>query len=81
MELKPLIDGQVRRKLEDTFGSAVAVMIMASATNAAAVPIMDPSREDFLRLVDAVCRDQRVLDMWGKAGAEDAARAWKELVG
>ena len=79
MEIKSLIDEHVRPKLEDSFGKALAMMIFASATNTARVPIIDPDREDFMRLVDAVCADQRVVDMWGKAGAQDAARSWRAL--
>lgn len=80
MEIKALIDAHVKRKLEDSFGKALAMMIVATATNEARVPIIDPTREDFLRLVDAVCCDQRVLDMWGRVAAEDTARAWRALV-
>lgn len=81
MEVKAIIDAHVRAKLEDSFGKAMATFIMASATNAANVPIVEPGREDFLRLVDAVCGDQRVVDMWGRAGAQDAARTWRALLG
>lgn len=79
MGYKELIDAQIRHKLEDSFGKALATLIMMAASNAARVPIIEPTREDYLRLVDAVCRDQRVLDMWGHSGASAAADQWRRL--
>ncbi|HEX9093574.1 MAG TPA: hypothetical protein VF902_06275 [Coriobacteriia bacterium] len=79
MDAKGLIDGHVRTKLEDTFGKAVAMMIMATATTAARVPLMEPSLDEYLRLVDCVCDDPRVQDMWGKAGSQAAREQWRSL--
>lgn len=79
-EPKVLIDQHVVTRLEDSFGKAVALMIMASANRAANVPVMSPSSEDFLRLVDAVCDDQRVVDMWGRAGSQAAREQWRRLL-
>ncbi len=71
---------QLRGKLESSFGKALAMMIMASASNAAGVTTVGLSNDEFLRLADAVSRDQRVVDMWGAAGAADAAEQWRTLV-
>jgi hypothetical protein len=78
--VKELLDGNVRRKLEDSFGPAVAMMILASAHSASRVPVGLRDEDDFLRLCDAICADSRVVGMWGKAGAEQALRQWRGLV-
>lgn len=70
----------LREKLESTFGKAVAMMILASASNTAQVPTTGLSDSEFQRLVDATCRDQRVLDMWGNAEAADVSNQLKQLV-
>ena len=79
MGYKALVEQHVRHRLENTFGKALAIMIIASANIAANVPVMDLDRNDYLRLVEAVCSDQRVIDLWGVAGAADALREWSRL--
>lgn len=81
MDVRSIIDEHVRGKLEDSFGKAVAMMIFASATTSAGVPIIEPGREDYMRLVEAICADPRVVDMWGRTGAQDTARSWRSLAG
>jgi translation initiation factor 2 alpha subunit (eIF-2alpha) len=70
---------QMRRKLEASFGKAMAMMILAAASNSANVSTVAVSAEEFRRLVEVVSRDQRVIDMWGAAGAADAAAQWSGL--
>lgn len=70
---------KVREKLESSFGKALAMMIMASASNQAGVPTIGMSRGQFLALVEALARDQRVVDMWGASGASDALAQWRQL--
>ena len=70
----------LRGKLESSFGKAMAMMILASASNSVGVSTVGITDGDFLRLADAVCRDQRVIDMWGAAGAADTAMQWRQLV-
>lgn len=77
---KALLDQQVKRKLEDSFGAAMALMIIASAHRSTDVPLSVPSMDDFLKLVDAICVDDRVVGMWGRAGADQALRQWQALV-
>lgn len=72
--------GQLRGRLEATFGKALAMMILASASNACGVSTVALTAEEFRRLAAAVARDQRVVDMWGSAGAADAAKQWDALV-
>lgn len=71
---------QLRSKIEATFGKAMAVMIIASASNATGVSPIGISEGDFLRLAESIARDQRVVDMWGVAGASDAMTQWRQLV-
>jgi len=71
---------QLRGKLEATFGKALAMMILISATNASGVPTVGLTPDEFRRLAEAVARDQRVVEMWGSAGAADAAAQWQALV-
>ena len=75
-----IIEVHVVGKLEDAFGKAVALMILASATRQAGVPTSELSHGEFLRLVDAICCDQRCLDMWGEAGAVQVKQQWESLV-
>jgi len=71
---------QLRGKLEASFGKAMAMMIIASASNQAGVSTVGLDPGGFSRLAEAVCRDQRVVDMWGQAGASDVAAQWRQLV-
>ncbi len=71
---------QLRAKLEATFGKGMAVMILASASNAAGVSTIGMTESDFVKLAEAVAADQRVIDMWGVAGAADAYTQWRQLV-
>lgn len=71
---------QLRGKLEATFGKAMAMMILASASNVANVSTVALTPVDFVRLAHAVCADQRVIDMWGAAAAADTERQWSQLV-
>ena len=79
MECQDAID-QLRHRLESSFGKALAMMILASASNETGVSTIGLCSEDFRRLAEAVGRDQRVLDMWGVAGAADATAEWRTLV-
>ena len=79
MEAPNALD-QMRGRLEGSFGKAVAMMILASCCNAAGVSLVGIADDEFRRLVDVVSHDQRVVDMWGAAGAADAAVQWRALV-
>ena len=71
---------QVRSRLEGSFGKALSMLILASCCNVAGVSMVGIGADEFRRLADAVARDQRVVDMWGAAGAADAALQWRVLV-
>lgn len=80
MTAKDAIDQHLKRRLDDTFGLAVATMIIASASANSGASVFEPGVEDFVKLATAVCRDARVVDMWGHAGAEDALNQFKGMV-
>jgi hypothetical protein len=70
----------LRTKLESSFGKAMAMMILISASNELGVSTVSLTSEQFVRLAETICRDQRVVDMWGSAGAADAATQWRQMV-
>jgi hypothetical protein len=80
-EVRDVLDEHVTRKLEDSFGKAVALMIMASASNQAGVmSTVDLDASGYQRLIEAICSDDRVVGMWGRAGTEATLGIWRGLV-
>jgi hypothetical protein len=79
MEAHQALD-QLRARLEGSFGKALSMLILAACSNSTGVSTIGLRNEEFLRLAEAVCRDKRVIDMWGVAGAQDAAQQWRSLV-
>ena len=77
---KTAIEEHVRPRLEDTFGKAVAMLIMISASNAVGMPLISPTKEGYLKFVKAVVEDQRVRDMWGVSGCTDQLVRWSSIV-
>jgi hypothetical protein len=80
MSVDEAVDQHVVQRLEDTFGKAVTMLIVASATRESGVPTSGLNANDFRKFVDAVCSDQRVVDMWGAAEAEAQRQMWCTLV-
>ncbi len=79
MEIQAAFDGHVRAKLESSFGKAVAMLILASASNSSGASPMSLERDAYIRLCEAIAHDQRVVDMWGASGAADTLNQWKAL--
>lgn len=71
---------QLRARLEGSFGKALSMLILASCCNNTGVSMVGISCDEFRRLAESVGHDQRVVDMWGAAGAQDAASQWRALV-
>ncbi len=71
---------KVREKLEFSFGKAMTVMIMAAASNATGTSTFGMNEQQYAQFVECVCRDQRVVDMWGARATTDALSQWKALV-
>jgi hypothetical protein len=80
MEVREALEQHVRKRLEDSFGRAVGMLIWASADRVSGISSIDPDRAGYMRFVEAVCTDQRVVDMWGKSGADHTLAQWKVLV-
>ena len=80
MDTTNAVTVQILAKLEDSFGKAVAMLIVMSASTKAKLPTSDLTVGQYRQLVDAICCDQRVLDMWGEAGAEEARNSWESLL-
>ncbi len=53
------------------------MLILASASNAVNAPMVGITREHYHGLCEAICKDQRVIDMWGASGAQDTLSQWK----
>jgi len=79
MEVQAAFDNHVRTKLESSFGKAVAMLILATASNSVGTHTMALDRDAYMRLCEAISRDQRVRDMWGASGADDTLSQWKSL--
>lgn len=80
-EYQDAFDRHVRTRLESSFGKAVAMLILASASNSASAPMVGMERDHYLKLCTAICTDRRVVDMWGAAGAHDTLEQWKRIIG
>ena len=80
-EFQAAFESHVRSKLESSFGKAVAMLILASASNATGASMMGIEQDDYHKLCEAIATDQRVIDMWGASGAEDALSQWKAAAG
>lgn len=79
MEYQAAFENHVRTRLESSFGKAVAMLIIASASNTSGASTMGIDADGFGKLCAAITSDQRVVDMWGASGAEEALRNWKSL--
>lgn len=77
---KLALDSVVRPKLEDTFGKAVAMLIIMSATAAAGVPTVELNKDQYLSLVRALADDERVRNMWGAAGVSSQLAQWEREI-
>jgi len=77
MEYQAAFENHVRARLESSFGKAVAMLIVASASNASGVSTIHINAEGYDKLCAAISYDQRVIDMWGASGAQDALHQWR----
>lgn len=80
MDPKAALEEKVKPKLEDTFGKAVAMLIVMSATNSSGASVVSLDETDYRRLCGAICTDPRVVNMWGQAGAQAQQLEWERLV-
>lgn len=80
MSVDEAVDSHVVQRLEDTFGKAVTVLIVATATRESGVPTSCLNAQEYRKFVDAICTDDRVVSMWGTAEAEAQRQMWCALV-
>lgn len=74
------LDAAVKSKLEDAFGKGIAMLIVANASNDARTPIIGLSNNNYRQLVEAICCDPRVKEMWGEAGTQAQLEEWLRLI-
>ncbi len=79
MEYQAAFENHVRMRLESSFGKAVAMLIVASASNASGANTIHIDASAYDKLCAAISCDQRVIDMWGASGAQDALRQWRSV--
>lgn len=77
MEYQAAFEQHVRSRLESSFGKAVAMLIVAAASNSTGSNTMGLDQVSYQRLCEAISSDQRVIDMWGASGAQEALQSWK----
>ncbi len=80
MSCQAAFENHVRARLETSFGKAVAMLILASASNQCNVSLSAVDEGAYERLCETIAADQRVIDMWGSAGADETLKAWKKAV-
>lgn len=81
MDCQTAFDDHVRVKLESSFGKAVAMLILASASNSTGIMTGKLDYPAYMRLCEAITSDQRVVDMWGASGASETFVQWRGLAG
>lgn len=70
----------VKPALEDAFGITLAANIVMVARNKSGAPVVGMNKDDYLRLIEAICQDERVIQMWGQAGTRSRLLKWQEAV-
>ncbi len=77
MEYQSAFEQHIRTRLESSFGKAVAMLIVAAASNSTGANTMGIDKDSYFKLCEAISSDQRVIDMWGSSGAQEALQSWK----
>lgn len=80
MDAMVALEMAVKSKLEDTFGKGIAMLIVANATSTTRAPLIGLDKHSYSRLVEAICCDPRVKEMWGEAGSKAQLEEWIRLV-
>lgn len=80
MSVSQVIDTVLKPELENVFGPALSARIIISARAKANAPIVGMKKEDLERMIEALGDDDRVLGMWGVAGAQERLRRWREAL-
>jgi len=70
----------VKPDLESIFGKALTSSILLTARTKSGAPLIGLNRDQFLSMVECICQDQKVLDLWGSSGTNDKLGRWKNSV-
>ncbi len=80
MDVITAIETAVKPKLEDSFGKGMAMLIMMRATASTEVPMFGLRPQHFRTLVQAICEDERVREVWGSARCRAQLDEWERIV-
>ena len=72
--------GEVLKDLSISFGDGLAARIVMSARNDTQAPIIGLDKAKYTELVQALCKDHRVVGMLGELGARERTTHWERLV-
>jgi hypothetical protein len=79
MDVEKAIEAEIEPKLRDALGPRATSSLLTTAT-VAYVTAVGSQVERYRVFVDSICRDERVVQEWGKAAAAGLANEWKDLV-
>lgn len=68
---------EVRKDLTQAFGDALAARIMNAAGDR--LPKEEIGAVVYREVVSALCKDERVLGMFGELGVKDKQQRWEKL--
>jgi len=77
-QVSQLVNSLLKPELENVFGPGITARVLMSARAKANAPIIGMTSEDYVRLVEAIYQDERVVGMWGEAGAREIIKHWKD---
>ncbi len=77
MKAQDAIYNIVKPDLEALFGEGLASLIIMSARTKSGAPSLNLKKDDYNKLVKAICEDKRVIDMCGESGAKDRLFKWQ----
>ncbi len=81
MNASQLVSSILKPDLENVFGPAITARIFISARAKANAPIVGMTVDQLMKMVDAISEDERIVAMWGEAGAREITRRWKMVAG
>jgi len=80
MDIVTALNTQVKPGLSDTFGIAMANMIILQSSQKAGVSMMGLDNTGYLKLVNAIASDERVVQLLGRAGAQTKRDMWSSII-
>jgi hypothetical protein len=71
---------KIAKDLSAAFGDGLAARIMSSARSAVQAPDRDLGRLQYVEVVRALCKDERVIGMLGELTVREKRSLWEQLV-